>query len=735
MPPPAARTRRVRFLAFESVRDVEPIEHECELGDLLSWHHVARKEQAPLFSFARYRNGEFSREDASVERVDHLVYDLDRAHPPIDDFALAELRGRLSGRAGAIYSTHRHLEDHPRYRLVLLLAGPVPAAGYREAWYRVSRQYDLPLGDAKSQNESRMFYAPSCPPERKSRAVLEWLEGEPLNVLSRAPESPATPMTVASAVSGARQPIARAPRPGQRNEELFRFACSLRRRGFSQAELEAVVGERNQRTPRPLDEDEVRALCQSATRYDPEPALMEAQRAAEERVDMPPLGVGDHVEVARIELAALGWREGLADPLVVGDQGGLLTYRPELGTWSRLEDELLRARVCAHSGQDVQRPGLKADGEPFAPSQLKVTHQFARGTAATMVDLATVPGWLDRGPPGIAFSSGFVQVERGRWQEWDHRPEHRCRHRLPHAFSDDPKTPGWDEFLRDLKLPVSVIGYLHEYLGACLVGDVTRYKTCLVIQGSGDNGKSVLLDVLQACFPEGSVAALRPSDWGRRFNLSALVGRLINVVDEMPSARIQDADVFKAVVSGGRVRAEKKYEPGFEIRPRCGHVFAANELPRSLDRTDGFFTRWAVIKLDRQFAKDEQDPRLRDRLLLEVPAIASRFVLAAAELSGRGRLDLPEPVEAARAEWRAQSDHALRFAMELRPDPSSASETRELYQHFVRWCEHDERVPRDEIPSLKAFGRAMARAGHEKAPDQSGRAAWRVRHSAFGGLQ
>lgn len=714
---------------------------EDSLGDLLELQVVERKEDAPLYNFAEFRadRDEGERLDGAVLQVHHLVYDLDRASPQIDDYELSQLRERLSGRAGVLYSTHRHLTDHPRYRLVLLCDRPILAPEYRGVWRAAVDRYQLPLGDSKSQNESRMFYAPSSSPERVRHAVLEWLEGVPLPVAELVVAlPPAVRRLTFGAIARLAQPIQKRPREGSRNEQLFRYACSLRRRGLEDDELLAVVGQRNAALREPLEAEELEQLCRSATRYDPDPALLEAQRKQDERLEgegAAPLAVGDHVEVARLELAAMGWRELADSPTLVADGGDLYTYDPSRGVWARALPERLRAQVDAYSGRDVQRPGVTKAGEPYAPQPLKVTHQFARGAQATMLDLAHAPGWLAERPPGLAFLDGFVRVSQAGWELWDHDPANRCTHRHPWQFDPDPHTPLWDRFLGDLRFGGEMVSYLHEYLGACLVGDVTRYKTCLVLSGSGDNGKSVLLDVLQACFPPGSVASVRPGDWGRRFVLSSLVGARLNVVDEMPDARITDADVFKAVVSGGRVRGERKYEGAFEFRPACGHLFAANKLPRSLDRTEGFFTRWSVVPLTRTFARREMDHHLTDKLMTEVPAIASRLVIAAGELARRGRLVIPETVQEAREQWRAEGDHALRFARELTSAPGSSTKTDDLYRMFRRWCEQEEQVPRDEVPSLRAFGQALARAGHEPADRDGTQRAWQIKNRPFGGVQ
>jgi hypothetical protein len=57
----------------------------------------------------------------------------------------------------------RGLPEHPRWRLVLPLAAPVPAAAWREVWQR-ARAALCPEADPQCKDASRQYYLPSHPP-------------------------------------------------------------------------------------------------------------------------------------------------------------------------------------------------------------------------------------------------------------------------------------------------------------------------------------------------------------------------------------------------------------------------------------------------------------------------------------------------------------------------------------------------------------------------------------------
>jgi hypothetical protein len=94
-----------------------------ELVDLLSTFDVLDdKRHGRCWSPTRYADGATSRGNAGVEAVSCLVFDCDRVEP---DW------GRLEGYWYLGHTTYQHMPEHPRWRLVLPLAAPVPATQWR----------------------------------------------------------------------------------------------------------------------------------------------------------------------------------------------------------------------------------------------------------------------------------------------------------------------------------------------------------------------------------------------------------------------------------------------------------------------------------------------------------------------------------------------------------------------------------------------------------------------------
>ena len=147
----------------------------AELVDMLSTHETRPGKDGPLWSPTRYPAGA-TRANAHVQALTALVYELDGADP---DWPL------LAGLDFVAHSTHRHwlsIEEQdqdgntvikppaPRWRLVLRLARPVPAATWRQTWQRARARY-APSSDPACKDAGRMYYLPSRPPDGPAAAV------------------------------------------------------------------------------------------------------------------------------------------------------------------------------------------------------------------------------------------------------------------------------------------------------------------------------------------------------------------------------------------------------------------------------------------------------------------------------------------------------------------------------------------------------------------------------------
>jgi P4 family phage/plasmid primase-like protien len=130
------------------------------------------------------------------------------------------------------------------------------------------------------------------------------------------------------------------------------------------------------------------------------------------------------------------------------------------------------------------------------------------------------------------------------------------------------------------------------------------------LYGGGSNGKSVVLKVITWLLGSGNVSTVPITKLGQRFYLAQLVGKLANLSDEMGANAVLDDEVLKQTISGGRQQAERKGEQPFDFEPYARIVASTNTLPRTVDKSYGFFRRVRIVRFTRTFSAAEQDPHL-----------------------------------------------------------------------------------------------------------------------------
>ncbi|HEV7665622.1 MAG TPA: hypothetical protein VGQ62_18970, partial [Chloroflexota bacterium] len=124
----------------------------AELTTLLStFEGLTAKREGRCWSPTRYVDSAVSRGDAGVASLSCLVFDLDKVPPDPT---------RLGSLYWIAHTTWSHSTDAPRWRVVLPLSRPVPAADWRETWQRAHAAL-CPEADPSCKDPSREYYLPS----------------------------------------------------------------------------------------------------------------------------------------------------------------------------------------------------------------------------------------------------------------------------------------------------------------------------------------------------------------------------------------------------------------------------------------------------------------------------------------------------------------------------------------------------------------------------------------------
>jgi len=181
-----------------------------------------------------------------------------------------------------------------------------------------------------------------------------------------------------------------------------------------------------------------------------------------------------------------------------------------------------------------------------------------------------------------------------------HSPEYLTPIQIPVDWDADATCPAWERFLSQT-LPDDCKKLVWQIVAWLITPDVSQQKAALFV-GAGGNGKSVLIDALIRLIGRDNIAnkTLHQLE-DDRFATADLVGKLANICADLPSQHLKSSSMFKAIVGGDRIDAQRKHKPAFTFRPYSRLLFSANAFPKSQDATDGFYRRWLILPFNKSF--------------------------------------------------------------------------------------------------------------------------------------
>ena len=245
---------------------------------------------------------------------------------------------------------------------------------------------------------------------------------------------------------------------------------------------------------------------------------------------------------------------------------------------------------------------------------------------------------------GVNFANGFLTSDLVLHL---HHPKFGAAYTLPYRYVPE----GADSAKRFHRFLDSVWGHdadftdkvhmLRAAMAATLFGIAWKFETAFCCIGVHRSGKSQLLNLVEGLMPAGTISSINPDQWHDKFLPAEMVGKLINICSELPDKRHLDGRMFKTIVSGEFISAQRKNRDPFRFRPTCAHWIGTNHIPRTLDTSGGFIRRWRMFTFTRQVPADQTILGIgRDIAAEEREAIAAWAVQAITAIMERGTMPI-----------------------------------------------------------------------------------------------
>ena len=313
----------------------------------------------------------------------------------------------------------------------------------------------------------------------------------------------------------------------------------------------------------------------------------------------------------------------------------------------------------------------------------------------------------------LAVKNGTLDLKTGGIRE--HAKEDLITKMVPVRYDAEANAARWMGFLEQIFAGrQSVIDYIQRVIGYTLTGD-TSEQCLFLLHGSGQNGKSVLLNVLRELLSEYAKNAefstfLQNHKGGVRNDIAALKGARLVTASEADAGQKLNEAVVKSMTGEDPITARFLYKDHFTYNPTAKIWLACNHRPEIKGNDYGIWRRIFSIPFEVTIPPEEQDKRLLKKLRAELPGILAWAVRGTLEWRRQG-LNPPEEVLKATESYRGDADPLSGFieaCCEL--DPTASVKCGTLHAAYDAWARDNGIYP----VSLQLFSRALTRKGFEK---------------------
>lgn len=295
----------------------------------------------------------------------------------------------------------------------------------------------------------------------------------------------------------------------------------------------------------------------------------------------------------------------------------------------------------------------------------------------------------------INMNNGTFNLKTYELQQ--HKKDDYISKSVGYDYDVTTKCPKWlvflDRLFRSRADKDQIIAFIQRAAGYTLTG-VTSEEILLMCWGSGQNGKSVMLEVLRGVLGEYAVVTegstfiqSRYADASRpRNDIARLSGARMVCASENASETHLDEVIIKKLTScEDRISARFLNKEYFEFKPKFKIWWAFNHQPQITDQTFSIWRRIKLLPFEEKITEEERDRDLANKLKTELPGIFNWAVEGLKQYNERG---LQEPIGITKStnEYKDQQDILSEFfTYSVEIGKGGEMKANDLYLSYVQY--------------------------------------------------
>lgn len=277
-----------------------------------------------------------------------------------------------------------------------------------------------------------------------------------------------------------------------------------------------------------------------------------------------------------------------------------------------------------------------------------------------------------------------------------HSPEYYFTSQLQTEYNPDAQSELWTDFIESSVENLNDRHKIMEFVGYTLETWHHNREKNLFIVGPSQSGKSTFADTIQELFGVApTVTNLTPQQLAdTQFDAASLKEAMVNAVNDINASKIENSGALKRILSGERMKMERKHQDAHFDEPTAKHMYTANWLPRVVGQDESLYRRVLIVEFPNQVPDDERDEHLKQQLQQEevLSAILNDALDARDRLHEQGGFTADRSREDTRRKWDSWRDAHKRFLytqFEITGDSDHTVDKEAYYQGYKEYANRE----------------------------------------------
>ena len=139
---------------------------------------------------------------------------------------------------------------------------------------------------------------------------------------------------------------------------------------------------------------------------------------------------------------------------------------------------------------------------------------------------------FDRNPV-LTFQNGTLEIETGKFRDFSEADF--CSICMEYDYDPAAKAPVWEHFIEDVTDEEPRRQEILQFIAGYVLFPDCRHQKVFILVGSGGNGKSVYLEIIQKLFGDSNVTHVEPTGLAQEFQRIRLKDSLLNIGSDINS--------------------------------------------------------------------------------------------------------------------------------------------------------------------------------------------------------